>query len=201
MVSRWKCPSNGWSHGNRGMWCVAGGKLQPRLYWCPVPAHHRYTHTHTGPSTLPFPSPPALFIIFSLPLCSLLSFNHPVISTSILSTSSSSISPVAGNIVEEPDIHLILEYPSGASWGHYTSRRANRYVLGDCLVEVQRTLGNHKLLATYILASTYFTVFQYAGFSEYCESYSCEVKIFEGDCVKPYMYLCGLQVYHPQWWP
>lgn len=36
---------------------------------------------------------------------------------------------VAGNIIEEPDIHLILEYPSGASWGQYTSRRANRYVL------------------------------------------------------------------------
>ncbi|XP_029284366.1 ADP-dependent glucokinase [Cottoperca gobio] len=36
---------------------------------------------------------------------------------------------VAGNILEEPDIHLILEYPSGASWGHYTSRRANRYII------------------------------------------------------------------------
>ncbi|XP_018522449.1 ADP-dependent glucokinase [Lates calcarifer] len=36
---------------------------------------------------------------------------------------------VAGNIVEEPDIHLILEYPSGASWGHYISRRANRYII------------------------------------------------------------------------
>lgn len=36
---------------------------------------------------------------------------------------------VAGNIVEEPDIHLILEYPSGASWGRYTSRRANRYII------------------------------------------------------------------------
>lgn len=36
---------------------------------------------------------------------------------------------VAGNIVEEPDIHLILEYPSGASWGQYTSRRANRYIV------------------------------------------------------------------------
>eukprot|EP00064_Thunnus_orientalis_P012947 superscaffoldBa00002048_g12983 len=36
---------------------------------------------------------------------------------------------LAGNIVEEPDIHLILEYPSGASWGHYTSRRANRYII------------------------------------------------------------------------
>uniref|UniRef100_A0A3P8S3S2 ADP-dependent glucokinase 2 n=1 Tax=Amphiprion percula TaxID=161767 RepID=A0A3P8S3S2_AMPPE len=36
---------------------------------------------------------------------------------------------VAGHVVEEPDIHLILEYPSGASWGHYTSRRANRYII------------------------------------------------------------------------
>ncbi|KAK1891159.1 ADP-dependent glucokinase [Dissostichus eleginoides] len=36
---------------------------------------------------------------------------------------------LAGNIVEEPDIHLILEYPSGASWGQYTSRRANRYIV------------------------------------------------------------------------
>ncbi|XP_034432934.1 ADP-dependent glucokinase [Hippoglossus hippoglossus] len=36
---------------------------------------------------------------------------------------------VAGNIVEEPDIHLILEYPSGAKWGNYTSRRANRYIV------------------------------------------------------------------------
>ncbi|XP_028258362.1 ADP-dependent glucokinase [Parambassis ranga] len=36
---------------------------------------------------------------------------------------------VAGNVVEEPDIHLILEYPSGANWGHYTSRRANRYII------------------------------------------------------------------------
>ncbi|TNM90383.1 ADP-dependent glucokinase [Takifugu flavidus] len=36
---------------------------------------------------------------------------------------------VAGNEVEEPDIHLILEYPSGASWGQYTSRRANRYIV------------------------------------------------------------------------
>lgn len=34
---------------------------------------------------------------------------------------------VAGEEVEEPDIHLILEYPSGASWGQYSSRRANRY--------------------------------------------------------------------------
>ncbi|XP_017331228.1 ADP-dependent glucokinase [Ictalurus punctatus] len=36
---------------------------------------------------------------------------------------------VAGNTVEEPDIHLILEYPSGATWGPYTSRRANRYIV------------------------------------------------------------------------
>ncbi|XP_041649079.1 ADP-dependent glucokinase [Cheilinus undulatus] len=36
---------------------------------------------------------------------------------------------VAGNIIEEPDIHLILEYPSGARWGPLTSRRANRYIV------------------------------------------------------------------------
>ncbi|KAG7465779.1 hypothetical protein MATL_G00157230 [Megalops atlanticus] len=36
---------------------------------------------------------------------------------------------VAGNAVEEPDIHLILEYPAGATWGQYTSRRANRYII------------------------------------------------------------------------
>ncbi|XP_076156501.1 ADP-dependent glucokinase [Alosa pseudoharengus] len=36
---------------------------------------------------------------------------------------------VAGSAVEEPDIHLIMEYPSGASWGPYTSRRANRYIV------------------------------------------------------------------------
>ncbi|XP_077479843.1 ADP-dependent glucokinase [Stigmatopora argus] len=36
---------------------------------------------------------------------------------------------VAGNVVEEPDIHLILEYPSGATWGQYSSRRANRYIV------------------------------------------------------------------------
>ncbi|XP_068598099.1 ADP-dependent glucokinase [Brachionichthys hirsutus] len=36
---------------------------------------------------------------------------------------------VAGNVVEEQDIHLILEYPSGAKWGKYTSHRANRYIV------------------------------------------------------------------------
>ncbi|XP_036398472.1 ADP-dependent glucokinase-like [Megalops cyprinoides] len=36
---------------------------------------------------------------------------------------------VAGKAVEEPDIHLILEYPAGATWGQYTSRRANRYII------------------------------------------------------------------------
>ncbi|KAI1897849.1 hypothetical protein AGOR_G00087500 [Albula goreensis] len=36
---------------------------------------------------------------------------------------------VAGNTVEEPDIHLIMEYPAGATWGQYTSRRANRYIV------------------------------------------------------------------------
>ncbi|XP_072558904.1 ADP-dependent glucokinase-like isoform X2 [Paramormyrops kingsleyae] len=36
---------------------------------------------------------------------------------------------VVGNVVEEPDIHLILEYPSGATWGQYTSKRANRFIV------------------------------------------------------------------------
>ncbi|KAJ8290596.1 hypothetical protein GJAV_G00015050 [Gymnothorax javanicus] len=36
---------------------------------------------------------------------------------------------VVGETVEEPDIHLVLEYPAGATWGQYTSRRANRYIL------------------------------------------------------------------------
>ncbi|KAI2654176.1 ADP-dependent glucokinase [Labeo rohita] len=36
---------------------------------------------------------------------------------------------VAGNTLDEPDIHLILEYPTGATWGPYTSRRANRYIV------------------------------------------------------------------------
>ncbi|XP_072321217.1 ADP-dependent glucokinase [Eucyclogobius newberryi] len=36
---------------------------------------------------------------------------------------------VAGKVLEEPDIHLILEYPMGASWGSYISRRANRYII------------------------------------------------------------------------
>lgn len=36
---------------------------------------------------------------------------------------------VAGGTVDEPDIHLIMEYPSGATWGPYTSRRANRYIV------------------------------------------------------------------------
>uniref|UniRef100_A0A3P8W644 ADP-dependent glucokinase 2 n=1 Tax=Cynoglossus semilaevis TaxID=244447 RepID=A0A3P8W644_CYNSE len=38
---------------------------------------------------------------------------------------------VTGNTVEEPDIHLILEYPSGASWGQYTARRANYIIHSD----------------------------------------------------------------------
>lgn len=36
---------------------------------------------------------------------------------------------VAGKTVEEADIHLILEYPNGAKWGNYVSRRANRYIV------------------------------------------------------------------------
>ncbi|XP_069464028.1 ADP-dependent glucokinase-like [Ambystoma mexicanum] len=36
---------------------------------------------------------------------------------------------VAGEFVEDADIHLILEYPNGARWGNYISRRANRYIV------------------------------------------------------------------------
>ncbi|RVE74673.1 hypothetical protein OJAV_G00024390 [Oryzias javanicus] len=36
---------------------------------------------------------------------------------------------VAGEVLDEPDIHLILEYSAGSSWGRYTSRRANRYII------------------------------------------------------------------------
>ncbi|KAM4592471.1 ADP-dependent glucokinase [Odontesthes bonariensis] len=36
---------------------------------------------------------------------------------------------VAGEVIDEQDIHLILEYSSGASWGNYTSQRANRYII------------------------------------------------------------------------
>ncbi|CAL1603901.1 unnamed protein product [Knipowitschia caucasica] len=36
---------------------------------------------------------------------------------------------VAGKVLEEPDIHLILEYPMGVSWGPYISHRANRYII------------------------------------------------------------------------
>ncbi|KPP59705.1 ADP-dependent glucokinase-like, partial [Scleropages formosus] len=36
---------------------------------------------------------------------------------------------VVGSVIDEPDIHLILEYPSGATWGQYTSKRANRYIV------------------------------------------------------------------------
>ncbi|KAM9766197.1 ADP-dependent glucokinase [Menidia menidia] len=36
---------------------------------------------------------------------------------------------VAGEVIDEQDIHLILEYSSGANWGSYTSRRANRYIV------------------------------------------------------------------------
>ncbi|XP_017555206.1 ADP-dependent glucokinase [Pygocentrus nattereri] len=59
---------------------------------------------------------------------------------------------VAGNTVEEPDIHLILEYPSGATWGQYTSRRANRYIVHsddhnpylDSMEEFEKRLQNFK---------------------------------------------------------
>ncbi|XP_078504750.1 ADP-dependent glucokinase-like [Lissotriton helveticus] len=36
---------------------------------------------------------------------------------------------VAGDFVEDADIHLILEYATGSRWGEYISRRANRYIV------------------------------------------------------------------------
>nr|XP_033792440.1 ADP-dependent glucokinase-like [Geotrypetes seraphini] len=36
---------------------------------------------------------------------------------------------VAGKPVDDADIHLILEYPTGAKWGDYTAGRANRYIV------------------------------------------------------------------------
>ncbi|XP_062863422.1 ADP-dependent glucokinase [Trichomycterus rosablanca] len=59
---------------------------------------------------------------------------------------------VAGNTVEEPDIHLILEYPSGSTWGPYISRRANRYIVHsddhnpylDSMYEFEKKLHSFK---------------------------------------------------------
>ncbi|XP_029449685.1 ADP-dependent glucokinase-like [Rhinatrema bivittatum] len=36
---------------------------------------------------------------------------------------------VAGEPVDDADIHLILEYPTGARWGDYIAGRANRYIV------------------------------------------------------------------------
>lgn len=48
---------------------------------------------------------------------------------------------VVGREVEEPDIHLILEYSSGASWGPYTSRRANRFVFIVIKMHLEKDRG------------------------------------------------------------
>lgn len=36
---------------------------------------------------------------------------------------------IAGDVIEEDDIHLILEYKAGETWGPFTAPRANRYIL------------------------------------------------------------------------
>lgn len=36
---------------------------------------------------------------------------------------------LAGDIVNDDDIHLVLEYKSGEVWGPFTAPRANRYIL------------------------------------------------------------------------
>lgn len=88
--------------------------------------------THLFPS---FSSHPCDLVLFgALPLPSPISICPPCLVHAAVPHPHPSVFPVAGNTVEEPDIHLILEYPSGASWGHYTSRRANRYVIVECLV-------------------------------------------------------------------
>lgn len=105
-------PGNRWAVGGNapvmagrmateGCDVLLGGSFSPDF--TDVLSHH-ITGLPTLPSQRPLPD--------VLPL-----YAHPF-----------SVFPVAGEEVEEPDIHLILEYPSGASWGQYTSRRANRCV-------------------------------------------------------------------------
>ena len=36
---------------------------------------------------------------------------------------------LTGSLIEDDDIHLILEYNTGDSWGDLVSPRANRYIL------------------------------------------------------------------------
>ncbi|KAG8444105.1 hypothetical protein GDO86_009335 [Hymenochirus boettgeri] len=36
---------------------------------------------------------------------------------------------VAGDPIDDSDIHLIMEYPTGAKWGNHISQRANRYIV------------------------------------------------------------------------
>ncbi|XP_053567908.1 ADP-dependent glucokinase [Bombina bombina] len=36
---------------------------------------------------------------------------------------------IAGEPIEDADVHLIMEYPTGAKWGEHMSRRANRYIV------------------------------------------------------------------------
>lgn len=97
---------------------------------------------------------PLCFLSIFLPLSS--SFPRP-------STSPTSVFPVAGNVVEEPDIHLILEYPSGASWGRYTSRRANRYVLVEHLVDILTIVSNPIRWTVYLSGFKPETHFLHSG--------------------------------------
>lgn len=36
---------------------------------------------------------------------------------------------IAGDLIEDDDVHLILEYKAGETWGSFTAPRANRYIL------------------------------------------------------------------------
>lgn len=82
---------------------------------------------------------------------------------------------MAGNEVEEPDIHLILEYPSGASWGQYTSCRANRCVyIVHCCVSVVNSIDvwtGYVVTVTIILKWLYFS-------NRHCVCMYTDVQIF-----------------------
>lgn len=105
-----------------------------------------------------------LLFVVPLPLSSLLSVFPPLSSLfPYACTSPTFVFPVAGNIVEEPDIHLILEYSSGAKWGQYTARRANRYVINKHLVYILRILRDHKRWTVHV------SVFKWTGFNDCCE--------------------------------
>lgn len=47
------------------------------------------------------------------------------------------INPVVGGVADRDDIHLILEYKAGESWGPFTSPRANRWMTTNLVMKIQ----------------------------------------------------------------